>query len=230
MYDELFSRHREESCSLLEIGVQNGGSLEIWAKYFKNAACIVGCDIDPRCAVLEFRDPRIRIVIGDASTAKTIGDILAISERFNVIIDDGSHKPRDVISSFIQLFPRLSVGGLYIAEDLHCDYFASHGGGIRRTDTATQFFFRLVQLMGAAYWVEDASPHSVAGGFIPDEQLMWFVENQWIESIAFYDSLVIVKRALVPGGGSLGDRVIVGDRADVNREVVELRESRTRRT
>ena len=228
VYDEIFSRWRDERCRLLEIGVQNGGSLEIWAEYFKNAACIVGCDIDPRCVALEFDDSRIHLVVGDASSVGTIGEIAAISDEFDLIIDDGSHRPQDVISSFLRLFPHLSVGGLYIAEDLHCDYFPSHGGGIHRADTATQFFFRLVQLMGAEYWMDQASPDSVAGDLIPHDRVRWFIDNQWIDSITFYDSLVVVKRALGAGDGRLGHRVIVGEAADVNKDVVALRQRLSR--
>ena len=48
-YDTVFFSRKNESINLLEIGVQNGGSLETWAEYFKNAKNIIGCDIDEKC-------------------------------------------------------------------------------------------------------------------------------------------------------------------------------------
>jgi hypothetical protein len=64
----LFSVYRDQQIRLLEIGVQNGGPLEIWAKYFLKAEKIVGCDIDQNCGRLQFADPRIKIVIGDVNS------------------------------------------------------------------------------------------------------------------------------------------------------------------
>lgn len=40
-YERLFNRLRSEPVSVLEIGVQNGGSVEIWSKYFPNATSII---------------------------------------------------------------------------------------------------------------------------------------------------------------------------------------------
>ena len=62
-YDRLFYTYRNLPICLLEIGVQNGGSLEIWGKFFTNATKLIGCDISPGCAQLEFDDPRIAIVV-----------------------------------------------------------------------------------------------------------------------------------------------------------------------
>src|SRR5207302_204933 len=67
-YERLFAAYRQRPIRLLEIGIQNGGSLELWAKYFEAAEAIVGCDIDPRCADLRFCDPRISVLVADANS------------------------------------------------------------------------------------------------------------------------------------------------------------------
>ncbi len=36
-YDRIFSPYRDRPLNLLEIGIQNGGSLEIWPTYFPYA-------------------------------------------------------------------------------------------------------------------------------------------------------------------------------------------------
>ena len=56
VYDEIFLPFRDEAVRLLELGVQNGGSLEIWSKYFSRATTLVGCDINPKCANLSYED------------------------------------------------------------------------------------------------------------------------------------------------------------------------------
>ncbi|TIN50291.1 MAG: class I SAM-dependent methyltransferase, partial [Mesorhizobium sp.] len=53
-YDHIFSEYRDRPVRILEVGVQNGGSLEIWQKYFPNAEIIVGCDVNLACGNLVF--------------------------------------------------------------------------------------------------------------------------------------------------------------------------------
>ena len=70
-YERLFSDYRDRPIRLLEIGIQNGGSLEIWSKFFPCAEKFVGCDINLDCARLQYEDSRIAIVVADANTDET---------------------------------------------------------------------------------------------------------------------------------------------------------------
>jgi hypothetical protein len=74
---------------LLEIGVQNGGSIQIWSKYLPEGSTIVGIDIDTACTDL-VAAPNVFIHIGDASDPVALDRMLGDS-CFGVIIDDGSH-------------------------------------------------------------------------------------------------------------------------------------------
>ena len=65
--ERLFQVCQDLPVRLFEIGVQNGGSLEVWARYFPRAQSIVGCDIDPNCGKLVFDDFRIKVVVGDVT-------------------------------------------------------------------------------------------------------------------------------------------------------------------
>jgi hypothetical protein len=47
VYERVLGDLRNKSINILEIGVQNGGSLEIWDKYFPNSIKVLGCDINP---------------------------------------------------------------------------------------------------------------------------------------------------------------------------------------
>ena len=74
-YDTLLAPIRDNKLNLLEIGVQNGGSLETWSKYFENAENIIGCDIDENCNLLKYDDPRVKVIVGDANNANTFNKI-----------------------------------------------------------------------------------------------------------------------------------------------------------
>lgn len=111
VYENIFSDYRELNVQILEIGIQNGGSLEAWAHYFPLALSIIGCDINPDCRELSYDDERISVVIGDAKNEETRIQILNKSDILDIIIDDGSHKSNDVIKTFTNYFPILSNGG-----------------------------------------------------------------------------------------------------------------------
>src|SRR5881392_1187578 len=64
VYERVLAPYRERAIDFVEVGVQNGGSLELWAKYFTAARALIGCDANPACAGLRFEDPRIALVVG----------------------------------------------------------------------------------------------------------------------------------------------------------------------
>jgi len=144
IYDRIFGRFLEKGkpITMLEIGVQNGGSLEIWKKYLPPNSVIYGVDIDERCLQLKFSDG-ISFHLGSAADdnfmRKTFGDI-----QFDVIIDDGSHICKDVIQTFECLFPKMKNGGCYIVEDMHTSYWNEFGGGLGCKKSSIEYFKRLV--------------------------------------------------------------------------------------
>jgi hypothetical protein len=111
IYDRHFSRFRGEPIRVLEIGVDHGGSLQLWKQYFGAYAQIVGLDIDPRCK--QYEENQIGIKIGnqaDVALLKSLGG-------FDIVIDDGSHRLQDQLASFEALWP--STRGVYLIEDCH---------------------------------------------------------------------------------------------------------------
>lgn len=139
-YDSVFEKHRTKSINLLEIGVQNGGSLETWSHFFSQANVFIGCDIDERCGALKYDDSRVHIVVGDANQPETVGKINSICGDFDVIIDDGSHLSNDILNSFLIYFPMVKPGGIYVIEDTHTLYMNDWGGGILNEFSAYSFF------------------------------------------------------------------------------------------
>ena len=109
---------------MLEIGVQNGGSLEVWSKFLPHGSAIIGIDIDPAVGELSFSG-NVRAFVADINDMAKVEANIG-TEPFDIIIDDGSHTSPDIISAFKHLFSKLAPGGKYFAKDLHCSYWKSH--------------------------------------------------------------------------------------------------------
>ena len=124
---EKWLQPRDAKINILEIGVKDGASLKMWREYYANAQ-VYGIDITtpimiPGCTVLQ----------ADQS------DISALSKLpwFDLIIDDGSHRTKDQITSFEYLFNnRLKNAGLYVLEDAHTSSYPSY---INSDMTAVQY-------------------------------------------------------------------------------------------
>ncbi|ACB34023.1 conserved hypothetical protein [Leptothrix cholodnii SP-6] len=210
-YDQLFAPLREQPIQLLEIGVQNGGSLETWAEYFGAATTLIGCDIDPKCAGLRYTDPRVQIVVGDANQRPAFQAITAITTALDVVIDDGSHVSRDVINSFINYFPLLQPGGIYVVEDAHCLYMDAYGGGVLNEYGAYAFFKRLVDIVSFEFWENDLGIAPFLRTFFEARAVPAFIGQGWIESVEFRNSIITIRKAQSPTHKKLGERLTVGD-------------------
>lgn len=214
-YDALFQSRRDQEISLLEIGVQNGGSLETWAEYFEFAKILVGCDIDPKCGSLAYDDPRVRVVVGDANSQSAFNEINAVCPSFDVIIDDGSHISTDIINSFINYFPMLKPGGLYVVEDTHTLYGDSCGGGILNEYDAYAFFKRLIDVVNFQFWRNELDARVYLSTFFARTAVPTFILDGWVDSLEFRNSIITIRKADNPGHEKLGKRIVVGQSAQV---------------
>lgn len=130
-YERHLSHLRDEAFVLLEIGVggyardsQGGSSLRMWKRFFHQAQ-IVGLDIEDKSFIDR---PRITTVQADQTDPSALHDVL---DRFGVplvVIDDGSHRPADIIATFEILFPLLPDGAIYAIEDTQTSYWPEFGG------------------------------------------------------------------------------------------------------
>jgi hypothetical protein len=133
-YMQHYERHlaplRRKAVVLLEIGVggykvaEGGASLGVWQSYFPRGR-IHGLDVQ------EKHVPGRRITVHEGSQADE--DYLrGLGERIgplDVVIDDGSHVGRHIVTSFTVLFPCLKPGGWYVIEDMETAYLPFFGGG-----------------------------------------------------------------------------------------------------
>lgn len=106
-YDALLRGRQVKT--VLEIGVLDGASLRMWFEYFPDAL-VYGLDL--------FNTTELDVIIGDQSRPRDLA-FVARHGPFDLIVDDGSHKPEDQVLGALTLLPHLREGGLYIIEDVN---------------------------------------------------------------------------------------------------------------
>jgi len=99
--------------SILEIGVKDGASLRMWRDFYPHAT-IVGVDINKPIHV-----SGCKVIQADSSQIMDLP-----LEKFDLIIDDGSHLTSHQIATYRILKHRFNVA--YIVEDLHTSFLSEY--------------------------------------------------------------------------------------------------------
>lgn len=221
-YERLFAPFRASPIRLLEIGVQNGGSLEIWRRYFPMARRLIGCDINPECHNIVYDDPKISVIVGDINNINTIKKIFGKSDSFDIIIDDGSHRSSDIVKTFANYFHVLSDAGVYVTEDLHCSYWSEFEGGLYAPYSALSFFKRLADIVGQEHWGIRKSSSELLSGFSKHYGATFDgVPFEHIHSVEFINSMCVIRKSL-PANNRLGRRIISGSTEQVTHSLLEM--------
>jgi len=180
-----FGDIRLNAKNVMEIGVQTGSSLHMWAEFFPEAM-IYGVDIDETCR--KFEGERIKICISSSTDSAAMHALAReAGGTFDVIIDDGSHYYGDQIDTFKNLFPFVNDGGFYAAEDLGV------AQGVHR-QIAVNAFQELID--GINYF-----PKNMTGSQFLDVTTFSDVENYLIKEvvgISFYRYLAIIEKGKNP--------------------------------
>ncbi|HUI65957.1 MAG TPA: class I SAM-dependent methyltransferase [Bacteroidota bacterium] len=121
-YERIFAPLVAKPVRLLELGINKGGSLELWRDYFPKGT-IAGIDFVP--VRINDRSGRIRVYQGFQQDTKLLDRVRSESapEGFDIIIDDCSHIGELTALSFWHLFDHhLKPGGIYVIEDWGTGY------------------------------------------------------------------------------------------------------------
>lgn len=89
IYDRHFSKFRNTEVSVLEIGVNHGGSLQMWKDYFGPKAKIFGIDINPECK--DYEEENIEILTGSQADPEFLMKVTEKIPKLEILIDDGGH-------------------------------------------------------------------------------------------------------------------------------------------
>jgi hypothetical protein len=176
-YERHFNRYIDRPLTFIEIGCGNGGSLQMWKRYFGPGAQIVGIDIRPECAA--FQEDQIAIRIADQSDEALLARVIDEFGTPDIVLDDGSHIMSHVTASFRYLYPRTAHNGVYMVEDLHTAYWDEYGGGLRRAGSFIELCKVLVDELNAD-WCRD--------------QLASTDFTRTTQSMHFYDSIAAFEK------------------------------------
>jgi cephalosporin hydroxylase len=181
VYEKHFSPWKDKSPKILEIGVDNGGSVEMWQAYFGSSATIVGIDINPKCA--EHAQAGIEIRIGDQSDPKFLQQLVDEFGMFDIIIDDGSHRSDHIKASFDFLYSKVKENGCYFIEDLHMTYSKDFGDSMKNSNSFINYSKSLVDYLTADHERCPLEPNS-------------FTRDTFC--ISFYDSIIVFDKMPIP--------------------------------
>ena len=102
---------------ILEIGTAKGDSLASFFFYFPYSN-LIGVDNNPFRT--RYKSNRIRIIYADISSKNILNNLSNhLGQKFDLIIEDCSHRLIDQILCFSENFKNLKKGGIYIVEDLN---------------------------------------------------------------------------------------------------------------
>lgn len=181
IYERHFQKFRNKEIVILEIGVSQGGSLQMWKEYFGDKAKIYGIDIDPRCKELE--EENIQIFIGSQSDRKFLREVKNSIPKIDLLIDDGGHSMKQQIVSYEELFSHVKDDGTYLCEDIHTSYWLKWGGGYKRRNTFIEYSKNFIDYLNAFH----------------SEQRSLKVNSftKSVDSIHYYDSIVVIEKRKV---------------------------------
>lgn len=128
VYEFYLNKFVQKNPVVVEVGVQKGGSLQMWSKYFGEGSKITGIDIDKNVLTnVPHYTFNIDVVIGDQSNPMFWDDFLAKNPKIDIFIDDGSHNSEHQKITFEKVFPLMAPGSVYICEDTHCSWMGRDG-------------------------------------------------------------------------------------------------------
>lgn len=186
-YFDIYDRHLNpfvgKDITLVEVGVQKGGSLEMWSKYFGPQAKIIGIDVDPICSSLKYEQSNITVEIGDQENPEFWRDFLNKYPKIDILIDDGGHNMMQQMTTLMATFNNISVPGVYICEDCHTSYMPYF---VNTDETFVKFSQNCVDLLYTD-WTENVD--------------QWHHKHRYsksmsehLTSISFYDSMVVFEK------------------------------------
>jgi len=174
IYERLFEKYKNKKITFVEVGILDGGSLEIWKKYFGNNSRIIGIDNNPECKKLE--NENFEVFIGSQSDPNFWKKFYSDVGKIDIILDDGGHKNDQQIISLVNSVEHINNGGLHIVEDVHSSYQKHYGNPYKYS--FINFSKKIVDDINSTF---------------PNIEKFNYSLNHFIYSIEFFESIVAFK-------------------------------------
>jgi hypothetical protein len=188
IYDKHFSKFQGKNPKILEIGVYQGGSIDMWKYYFGKCE-IYGIDINPECK--KYEEPGVTIIIGDQGSPE-LWDSFTHTD-FDIIIDDGGHTMHQQIYTFERLYDRVKDHGVYVCEDTHTSYIDLFNGGLKKEGTFIEYSKNFIDLLHVYYNQNRFS--GIIGLPLKDTSLTTDFRAK-TQCVSFYDSMVVLDKKI----------------------------------
>jgi cephalosporin hydroxylase len=190
IYNKHISKFKTKHPVILEIGVQHGGSIEMWNRYFNGNCTIYGIDIDEN-ALNKLRksksfDNNVILIHGDQGNEIFWTWFKRFTPMFDIIIDDGGHFMNQQKITFDSLFyDKLVEGGVYICEDTHTSYFSEYGGGLQNENSFVEFSKQFIDYLHIYFMRQcDIDSHNI------DNDIAKKFKHT-CSGMHFYDSMIV---------------------------------------
>jgi hypothetical protein len=183
----------QPAISMVEIGVDKGGSIDFWRDYFPGVR-YWGVDIKAVKPSEELY-PGVHVVQGDQSDVNFLTSLIQqTGDPVDFIIDDGSHYPVHQVLTFEAIFgPLLKGGGIYIIEDIETSYWKQHTLFGNRISYGVGHPQSIVEIFKAI--ADCCNSEFSRGELLTPCNAISHASQRMIESITFaQNALIIVKK------------------------------------
>ena len=126
IYENYFKKFKDKKIIFIEIGIFNGGSLQMWKEYFGKDSKIIGIDINPECKKFENLDKNIFVEIGNQSDEIFWKNFFNKYGNADIILDDGGHTNLDQIITTVNAVKNINDEGVLMIEDTHTSYVSEY--------------------------------------------------------------------------------------------------------
>lgn len=181
IYDRYFSKFKDAEIVLLELGIFQGGSLDMWKMYFGARVKIYAIDINPECK--KFEDDQVKVFIGSQEDRQFLRSIKNKIPKVDLLIDDGGHTMQQQIITFEEMYDHVKNEGIYFIEDLHTSYIEKYGGGLKYKNSFIEYSKNLIDILNAWHY-DNASLR------FPQMQLL----KKSTYALHFFDSILIIEK------------------------------------
>lgn len=163
---------KEKKIDILEIGTAKGDGLASFYYYFPNSN-LIGLDNNP--FRIRYKSKRIRNIFVDISSKQILRNLTKhLNQKFDLIVEDCSHKLIDQILCFAENFKNLKNGGVYVVEDLNFPEIHETYNPTKEKNNLKGILSKII------------SGEEVFSKFIEKEEMDYIKEN--LKSVDFYKS------------------------------------------
>ena len=162
----------------------------MWKSYFGEQANVYGVDIDAECKQYEDLQNGIHVIIADQSNRDDLRNIIKKLPKIDIVIDDGGHTTNQQITTFDEIYDKISDDGVYLVEDLHTNYWKDF---IDSKHTFIEYAKDHIDALNAWFFHSDDRYRDITN----KEKMKMPIFTNITNSIHFYNSIIVFEKEKV---------------------------------